>query len=136
MDSALIQVCEEYDGSDLNFIVPVHYSDFRISNMNNIKNGYTICFWKTYSDSTLKKYLRITVLKRVDCYSKYFTPNRGIKYGDIECQWKSCNKMKRSSNVNEWKKCKGCQMARYCSKSHQKKDWSRGQHKYICKLFH
>ena len=61
-----------------------------------------------------------------------------VKRNDMKCLYYKC-KRQRSINGEEpaWtlRKCKGCRVARYCSKSCQKKDWKFGHHKEICAKF-
>ena len=140
MDYALFEVCERNDESDLPFLIHVHFTDMLRHTFSKDVDEFGIMqisengFYKTYSDGILNKYLRITILKEVDCYFKYFKP-KGMRYKDLECQWKYCKKTKKSTKKRDWKKCKGCKMARYCCKRHQKLDWNKGKHKQICKLF-
>ena len=45
----------------------------------------------------------------------------------------ACNKQQLNWPRDKLKICKGCNMARYCSKKCQKYDWVRNKHRLICR---
>eukprot|EP01083_Nonionella_stella_P148558 470509_1 len=53
-----------------------------------------------------------------------------VKWYEMECHNVCCDK--RRFNVNEFYKCEGCKVARYCSKRCQKKDWNLYNHESVC----
>ena len=57
------------------------------------------------------------------------------KKGNMKCLWKECKNRAKDMESERLRKCDGCRVARYCSKSCQKKDWVLGDHKYICHKF-
>ena len=66
-------------------------------------------------------------------YLKMRKKDKCMRLEAIECQWKYCKK--RNRNKGKFRKCKGCRLCRYCSKTCQKLDWNKGCHKQICALF-
>eukprot|EP01084_Bolivina_argentea_P193495 331960_1 len=51
---------------------------------------------------------------------------------NCECLWRKCNNKKTDKNL---RKCSQCNVARYCSRSCQKKDWNKGLHRSFCRLY-
>ncbi|GAQ85344.1 hypothetical protein KFL_002300135 [Klebsormidium nitens] len=51
--------------------------------------------------------------------------------GGIVCSWKQCRAGRKPSSGKKFGKCGGCQVARYCSKEHQRLHWST--HKIHCR---
>ena len=56
-----------------------------------------------------------------------------LKRKEMKCLWNECDNMAKCFVSEKLLKCKGCLVARYCSKSCQKNDWKYGYHKEICK---
>eukprot|EP01083_Nonionella_stella_P069749 186140_1 len=65
--------------------------------------------------------------------------NRKLKWKYVKCQWMQCNNKKldliKLNKIKQWKKCKACKVARYCSRNCQKRDWKHGVHKAICGFY-
>ena len=58
-----------------------------------------------------------------------------MKREDMECLWIKCDRKAKDLKAGRLQKCRNCRVARYCSKSCQKKDWKYGNHKDICQKF-
>ena len=58
-----------------------------------------------------------------------------MKRENMKCLWSECDKRAKDLRSGKLHKCKGCGVARYCSKYCQKRDWKYGTHKRICDKF-
>eukprot|EP01084_Bolivina_argentea_P003657 6879_1 len=83
------------------------------------------------------KQMILNYIKSISQFNIYLTnKEKELKYIYIECQWYRCTNRKidliEKGKKCEWKKCSGCQIARYCSRICQKLDWNKGFHSNIC----
>eukprot|EP01084_Bolivina_argentea_P073956 134177_1 len=69
--------------------------------------------------------------KTVDYFRKYAQKSFIRKWKNMKCENERCGN-KRIELKKLFKKCKSCQVARYCSKHCQKIDWNQNDHKRIC----
>ena len=56
-----------------------------------------------------------------------------MKKREMNCMWYKCDN--QAKDLVKLYKCKRCRVARYCSKSCQKRDWKNGNHKELCDKF-
>eukprot|EP01084_Bolivina_argentea_P142055 249577_1 len=98
-------------------------------------------FTNIYSEQMhrLKQKSSYKQMKSISSLSKILSVTKNmLRFDYIECQWRNCHLRRIDLEANErtsWKKCSKCRIARYCSKSHQKKDWNIGDHKNVCCYF-
>eukprot|EP01084_Bolivina_argentea_P274409 467723_1 len=77
-------------------------------------------YFKDNSNKSYRQYLRAMNGSNLCGISKF------IKYQQneeviVKCGWPLCNKQRKEFEIRN--KCKGCELLKYCCKSHQKKHW-------------
>eukprot|EP01084_Bolivina_argentea_P245442 410934_1 len=126
-------------------IVVICFAMQRIKN-KRYKNGLKklIMFVKDnvshkYDKSMRREYMLIQsflILEDINqaktLYESYLVFAKNVyetKRNDMQCQNSKCKIQRRDKNM---RKCKGCHVARYCSKKCQKYDWNANMHRMYC----
>ena len=115
--------------------------DVECLNRINEDDNFTINF--EVDDKKLVKESLSQLIETMDGESSDWADNivrvQGIAWEmmkqNMECLWRKCDKQAKDFETGRLHKCKRCRVARYCSKSCQKRDWKYGYHKELCDKF-
>eukprot|EP01084_Bolivina_argentea_P238849 401308_1 len=134
--SVLNSLKYDYFGGIIILMCLLKYDKSKIDILSVTHRGViyeTFCEWLTDMWMTIHLYSHdISALSQF--FKKSILESRNLrKRNEIKCEWRKCRKWKA---CDKFYKCKGCRVAKYCSRNCQKKAWKLGVHAFVCRSYH